>query len=104
MVKNKKTNIGTALHLDPKRQAEAELKRQVIAIADDVFDRYVWGESFQSIADTLPFAITGFLAFLNPAYIMPLFETETGNIMLAVGLGWMFVGVLVMRKMIQFEI
>ena len=59
MVSKKKTNIGTALHLDPKRQAEAELKRKVIAIADDVFDRYVWGESFQAIADTLPFAITG---------------------------------------------
>jgi hypothetical protein len=59
MVRKKKTNIGTALHLDPKRQAEAELKRQVIEVADDVFDRYVWGESFQAIADTLPFKVTG---------------------------------------------
>lgn len=59
MVSKKKTNIGTALHLDPKRQAESELKRQVLEVADDVFDRYVWGESFQSIADTLPFKVTG---------------------------------------------
>lgn len=55
----KRNNIGTALHLDPKRQAEAELKRQVLEVADVVFDRYVWGESFQSIADTLPFPVTG---------------------------------------------
>ena len=55
----KRTNIGTALHLDPKRQAEAELRQKVLELADEVFDRYVWGESFQAIADTLPFKITG---------------------------------------------
>lgn len=55
----KQKNIGTALHLDPKRQAEAELKRKVLEVADEVFDRYAWGESFQQIADTLKFQIQG---------------------------------------------
>lgn len=55
----KNKSPGTALHLDPKRQADAELKRQVLEVAEQVFDRYIWGESFQAIADTLPFKITG---------------------------------------------
>lgn len=45
--------------MQAKRAAEAELKAKVLEVADDVFDRYVWGESFQSIADTLPFKVPG---------------------------------------------
>jgi hypothetical protein len=48
-----------ALHRKPERDAAAELKRQVLEVADEVFDRYVWGESFQAIADSLPFKIPG---------------------------------------------
>lgn len=50
---------GTALHLDPKRTEAAKLKAQVLEVAEEVFDRYVWGESFQEIADSLPFAVAG---------------------------------------------
>jgi hypothetical protein len=50
---------GTALHLDPKRVEAARLKAQVLEVAEEVFDRYVWGESFQEIADSMPFAIAG---------------------------------------------
>lgn len=53
------TNIGPALHVEAKRLADAKLKADVIAVADDVFDRYVYGESFQAIADTLPFKVPG---------------------------------------------
>lgn len=48
-----------ALHRKPERDAAAELKAKVLEVADDVFDRYVWGESFQVIADTLSFPIAG---------------------------------------------
>ena len=50
---------GTALHLDHKRAEAAKLKAQVLEMAEEVFDRYVWGESFQAIADNLPFKIQG---------------------------------------------
>lgn len=50
---------GTALHLDPKRVEAAMLKAQVLEVAEHVFDRYVFGESFQQIADSLPFKIQG---------------------------------------------
>jgi hypothetical protein len=59
MTKQQNKPVGKALHLDPKRQAENELKRQVLEVADEVFDRYAWGESFQQIADTLKFQIQG---------------------------------------------
>ena len=59
MSTKEKKRPQTALHLEPKRQADEIIKRQVLAIADEVFDRYVWGESFQSIADTLMFKISG---------------------------------------------
>lgn len=59
MTKPKDKRLGTALHLEPKRVEAAKLKADVLEVSDDVFDRYVWGESFQSIADTLPFKITG---------------------------------------------
>lgn len=50
---------GLALHRQPERDAAAALKVQVLEVADEVFDRYVWGESFQLIADSLPFGIAG---------------------------------------------
>jgi hypothetical protein len=50
---------GTALHKVPERTAAEQLKADVLACADEVFDRYVWGESFQAIADSLPFEIQG---------------------------------------------
>jgi len=48
-----------ALHRKPERDAAEVLREQVLAVADDVFDRYVWGESFQAIADTLDFTVAG---------------------------------------------
>jgi tight adherence protein B len=38
-----------------------------------------------------------------PEYIMPLFSTRAGNLFLAFGLCWMGIGILVMRKMINFK-
>jgi tight adherence protein B len=39
----------------------------------------------------------------SPDYIMPLFSTQTGNFMLLFSACWMLIGVLVMRKMINFR-
>lgn len=59
MKKGKPTNVGPAMHVEPQRKADAELRENVLAVSDEVFDRYVWGESFQAIADSLPFRIPG---------------------------------------------
>ena len=61
-------------------------------------------KSSAAIIGSLPFIIMAGLSFLNPTYLNPLFDTSVGNVLL-VGSGlWMMTGVLVMRKMINFEI
>ncbi len=48
--------------------------------------------------------VVGTLVYLtSPAYIGLLFNTRTGNFMLLIALFWMFCGVMVMRKMINFK-
>ncbi len=46
----------------------------------------------------------GIIFALNPEYEMALFEDPRGQMMLGTGLGIMSMGVLVMSKMIKFEI
>jgi tight adherence protein B len=46
----------------------------------------------------------GAMTVLNPEYLNPLFYTSTGNMLIAGSATWMGIGVLVMRKMINFEI
>jgi tight adherence protein B len=56
-----------------------------------------------AIIGSLPFFIMGALTVLNPEYLNPLWNTNIGNI-LVVGSGvWMLTGVLIMRKMINFD-
>lgn len=57
--KDKPKNIGPAMHVLAQRQAEAELRASIVSMADEIFDRYVWGESFSGIAESLPFAVPG---------------------------------------------
>jgi len=57
-----------------------------------------------AIIGALPF-IVAFLVYLSsPNYIMPLFITTTGHLILGVAGVWMSIGVLVMRKMMNFEV
>ena len=55
----KKKPPGTALHVEVKRIEAAKLKAQVMEVAEHVFDEYVFGKSFQQIADELSFKIQG---------------------------------------------
>lgn len=56
------------------------------------------------IIASLPFAV-GFMVFLTtPAYIMELFRTSTGHMILFMGAALMFTGITVMRRMINFDI
>ncbi len=56
------------------------------------------------IIGALPF-IVAFLVYLSsPAYIMPLFTTSTGHLILGISGVWMSIGIFVMRKMMNFEV
>jgi tight adherence protein B len=57
-----------------------------------------------AIIGALPF-IVAFLVYLSsPTYIMPLFTTSTGHLILGVSGLWMTMGVFVMKKMINIEV
>ncbi len=56
-----------------------------------------------AIIGSLPFLIMGAMAFLNPRYLLPLFNTQVGH-MILIGSGvWMTIGILIMRKMINIQ-
>ncbi len=55
------------------------------------------------IIGSLPFVVCLALYFLQPAYLMTLFTTNLGKIVVGGGLFWMMCGVLIMRKMIEFD-
>ncbi|MEM9740363.1 MAG: type II secretion system F family protein [Pseudomonadota bacterium] len=56
------------------------------------------------IIGSLPFAVGGMVYMTTPDYVMQLFTTSTGHSFLAGGGFWMFLGIMVMRNMINFDI
>ncbi len=56
------------------------------------------------ILGSLPFIMFGIIFAMNPDYEMILFNDPRGQVMLGVGLSIMSLGVLVMNKMVRFEI
>lgn len=56
-----------------------------------------------AILAALPPGVMFMVHASSPDYIAPLFTTRTGNMFILVGLFWMTVGVLIMRKMINFK-
>jgi tight adherence protein B len=56
------------------------------------------------IIGSLPFIMFGILFVMNPGYVDPLFTDPRGMIMVGVGLFTMLIGVLVMMKMVKFDI
>lgn len=60
-------------------------------------------KSSAGIIGSLPFIVSTLVYLTSPSYIMLLFTTQTGNMILIAGLLYMFVGILVMRKMINFD-
>jgi tight adherence protein B len=56
-----------------------------------------------AIIGALPFIVAGLVTIMTPSYMMLMFTTQTGKIMIAASLFWMFLGVMMMRKMIRFD-
>ncbi len=56
------------------------------------------------IIGALPFVVACLVYLSSPGYIMPLFTTSIGHIILGAAGVWMLIGILVMRKMINFEV
>ncbi len=56
-----------------------------------------------AIIGALPFIVTTLVYLSSPDYIMLLFTTSTGHMLLGIGLAWMSIGIMVMKKMINFD-
>lgn len=61
-------------------------------------------KSSAAIIGCMPFAVAGVLSFTAPNYVGILVTTDPGNWCIVVGGMFMTVGILVMRRMINFEI
>ena len=56
------------------------------------------------IIGALPFIVALLVYLSSPNYIMPLFTTSTGHLILGVSGVWMSIGIFVMRKMMNFDV
>ncbi len=56
------------------------------------------------IIGAIPILILGAVTVLSPDYLKPLFDTTTGNLILAGCGGWMLMGMLVMRSMMRVDL
>jgi tight adherence protein B len=57
-----------------------------------------------AIIGALPFLVAFLVYLSSPNYIMPLFTTSTGHLILGISGVWMSIGIFVMRKMMNFEV
>jgi tight adherence protein B len=56
-----------------------------------------------AIIGSLPFIVTLLIYLASPSYITVLFTHPTGHLIILVSLGWMSIGIMVMKKMINFD-
>lgn len=91
-------NLSEALsNLSSVLRARKQMKAKVKAMSMEA-------KASAVIIGALPF-IVGFLVFISsPDYIMILFTDQRGHLIMGVSLVWMTIGILVMRKMIDFEV
>jgi tight adherence protein B len=61
-------------------------------------------KSSAAIIGALPIIVAGLVYLTSPSYIMLLFRTTAGNVIVIGGLVYMAIGILVMKKMIDFDI
>lgn len=78
-------------------RARFRLKRKVHALSAEA-------KASAAIIGALPVLVAVGLYFVNPAYISLLFTTSSGKFYLTCAVGWMMMGVIVMKQMINFKV
>ena len=85
-------------------QAGGNLSEAIGNLSRVLRDRKKMKAKVQALIGALPF-IVAFLVYLSsPNYIMPLFTTSSGHMIIGFSLVWMSIGIFVMRKMMNFEV
>lgn len=91
-------NLSEAINnLSKVLRERKKLKGKVVAMSMEA-------KASAAIIASLPFAV-GFMTYLSsPEYISLLWTTQAGKLVMAASAAWMTVGVLVMKKMINFDL
>lgn len=91
-------NLSEALgNLSAVLRARKQMKAKVKALSMEA-------KASAAIIGSLPFIVTFLVYVSSPDYIMLLFTDQRGHLIIGVSLLWMTIGVLVMKKMINFEV
>jgi tight adherence protein B len=91
-------NLSEALHnLSTVIRARKMMKEKVKAMSSEA-------KASAMIIGALPFAVGTMVFITSPDYIMELFLTETGHFILVMAAGLMMTGIMVMRRMINFDV
>jgi len=90
-------NLSEALgNLATVLRNRKKMKAKVKAVSSEA-------KASAGIIGALPFIVTILISLVSPSYMVPLFTTPTGNMMLGIAAIMMSFGVFVMHKMIQFD-
>ena len=90
-------NLAEALgNLSRVLRERKKLKQKIVAMSSEA-------TASAGIIGSLPIIVTVLVYLTTPAYISILFIHPTGHFVLACSAFWMFIGVMVMRKMINFD-
>ncbi len=90
-------NLSEALgNLSRVLRDRAKMQMKVKAMSSEA-------KASAGIIGALPFIVTGLVYLSSPGYIELLWITSTGRMVMAVAGFWMFIGVMSMKKMINFD-
>lgn len=90
-------NLAEALgNLSKVLRERKKMRAKIQAVSQEA-------KSSAAIIGALPPGVMGVLYLTAPDYLMPLLVTRPGNMIIVGGLLWMLIGILVMRKMINFN-
>jgi len=90
-------NLAEALgNLSTVLRARKLMKEKIKALSAEAI-------ASASIIGCLPPGVVGLISVTSPAYMKPMFSDPRGHLMVLGGLVWMTMGILVMRKMINFK-
>lgn len=90
-------NLAEALNnLSAVLRARRMMREKVSALSSEA-------KASAMIIGSLPPGVAGMVSVISPDYIAPLFTTPMGQLILLGGLGWMALGIFIMRGMINFK-
>jgi tight adherence protein B len=90
-------NLGEALsNLSTVLRSRRMMREKIKALSSEAV-------SSAGVIGCLPPGVAGLLSVVNPHYLQTMFTDPRGHLMLAGGAVWMSLGIMVMRKMINFK-